>query len=184
MKLTSLDPLTVLNMGINIGKSRSAVEDIERCDPFLIRNDVESYTYMGWSELETIIRSGYDSCDRRIDELEEYLHNHGIDTAAAHPREEQYEHIYEARWNGIKRRMEAGQLLALPRGFGALQLHPILFKRHRQSNQLLQENYLGLSYLFEAGYSGMQVGAFSDLSGTWGVLLNLDTEVVHMVPLY
>ncbi len=176
-ELSSLDPLTVLNMGINIGKSRSAVEDIEKYDPFLIRNDVESYTYMGWSELETIIRSGYASCDRRIEELEKYLRDHGIDVAAESPKGAHYEEMYEARWNGIKRRMKAGQPLALPRGFGALQLRPILFKRHRESNRLLQENYLALSYLFESGYSGVQFGAFSDLSGTWGVILDLDTAL-------
>jgi NTE family protein len=174
-ELSSLDPLTVLNLGINIGKSRSAVEDIEKHNPFLIRNDVESYTYMGWSELEMIIRSGYESCDRRIEELVDYLRDRGIDVAAEPQMEAQYEEMYEARWNGIKRRMAAGQLLALPRGFGALQLRPILFKRHRESNRLLQENYLALSYIYESGYSGVQVGAFSDLAGTWGVILDLDT---------
>lgn len=176
-ELSSLDPLTVLNMGINVGKSRSAVEDIEEYTPFLIRNDVESYTYMGWSELELIIRSGYDSCDRRIEELVEYLRDRGIDVSADPPKTAQYQEMYEARWGEIKRRMEAGQLLALPRGFGALQLQAILFKRHRGSNQLLQKNYLALSYLFENRYSGVQFGAFSDLSGSWGALLDLDTAL-------
>jgi NTE family protein len=176
-ELSSLDPLTVLNMGINIGKSRSAVEDIEKHDPFLIRNDVESYTYMGWSELEMIIRSGYDSCDRRIEELEEYLRGRGINVATEPPKGTQNGEMYAERWGEIKRRMEAGQLLALPRGFGAVQLHPILFKRHRESNRLLQENYLALTYLFESGYSGVRFGAYSDLSGNWGVALDLETAL-------
>jgi len=175
--LNSLDPLTVLNMGINVGKSRNAVEDIEKHDPFLIRNNVESYTYMGWSELEMIIRSGYDSCDRRIEELVEYLRFRGIEVAAQPPKAAQHGEMYAERWGEIKRRMQAGQLLALPRGFGALRLHPILFKRHRESNRLLQENYLALSYLFEAGYSGVQFGAFSDLSGSWGMSLDLETAL-------
>ena len=180
-ELSSLDPLTVLNMGINIGKSRNAVEEIKEHDPFLIRNDVESYTYMGWSRLEKIIRSGYDSCDRRIEELEEYLHDRGIDVPEEPPNTlqllEQNGELYAERWSGIKRRMEAGQLQPLPRGFGALQIHPILLRRHRESNRLLQENYLAMSYLFETGYSGVRLGAFSDFSGTWGVLLDLDTAL-------
>jgi NTE family protein len=176
-ELSSLDPLTVLNMGINVGKSRSAVEDIEKHAPFLIRNDVESYTYMGWSELESIIRSGYDSCDRRIEELVDYLGDRGIEVSAEPPKGAKYVEMYEARWGEIKRRMDAGQRLALPRGFGALQLHPVLFKRHRGSNLLLQENYLALSYIFENRYSGVEFGAFSDFSGSWGVLLDLDTAL-------
>ena len=180
-ELSSLDPLTVLNMGINIGKSRNAVKEIKEHDPFLIRNDVESFTYMDWSQLEKIIRSGYDSCDRRIEELEEYLHNRGIDVSEESPNtlqlREQYAEMYAERWSVIKRRMEAGQFLPLPRAFGALQIHPILFRRHRGDNRLLQENYLALSYLFESGYSGARLGAFSDLSGSWGVLLDLDTAL-------
>ena len=180
-ELSSLDPLTVLNMGINIGKSRNAVKEIKEHDPFLIRNDVESFTYMDWSQLEKIIRSGYDSCDRRIEELEEYLHNRGIDVSEESPNtlqlREQYAEMYAERWSVIKRRMEAGQPLPLPRACGALQIHPILFRRHRGDNRLLQENYLALSYLFESGYSGARLGAFSDLSGSWGVLLDLDTAL-------
>ena len=180
-ELSSLDALTVLNMGINIGKSRNAVEEIKEHDPFLIRNDVESYTYMGWSQLEIIIRSGYDSCDRRIEELEEYLHHRGIDVPEeppqGSPKGAQYAEMYAERWAEIKRRMEAGHLLALPRGFGALQIQPILLRRHRESNRLLQANYLAVSYLFETGYSGVRLGAFSDLSGTWGALLHLDTAL-------
>jgi len=180
-ELSSLDPLTVLNMGINIAKSRNAVEQIKEHDPFLIRNDVESYTYMGWSRLEEIIRSGYDSCDRRIEELEEYLHDRGIDVSQGSPNtlqlREQYAEMYAERWSGIKRRMEAGQLLPLPRVFSALQIHPILFRRHRGDNRLLQDNYLALSCSFESGYSGVRFGAFSDLSGSWGALLDLDTAL-------
>ncbi|MBN1837109.1 MAG: patatin-like phospholipase family protein, partial [Spirochaetales bacterium] len=42
------DPVTVLNMSINIAKSRTAVQDIKAYEPFLIRNDVEEFSYMGY----------------------------------------------------------------------------------------------------------------------------------------
>jgi NTE family protein len=76
-ELKSLDPLTVLNLGLNVGKSRTAVRDIKTFDPFLIRNDVEEYTYMGWNQLERIIQDGYDTCDARIGDLERYLRDLG-----------------------------------------------------------------------------------------------------------
>jgi hypothetical protein len=180
-ELRSLDPLTILNMGINIGKSRTAVRDIETWQPFLIRNDVESYTYMGWNQLDSIIRSGYDSCDRRIEALGLYLRGMGISPDEGPSRtarlREEVASLYEQRWADIKRRLGAGHSLPIPRGFSALQIHPILLRQYRGSSVLEQSNYFAFSYLYEAGYGGIELGTLTDFDGTWGALARLNTAV-------
>jgi len=180
-ELKSLDPLTVLNRGINIAKSRSAVEDIETWEPFLIRNDVESFDYMGWEQLGDIVREGYDSCDRRIEALGEYLRDRGISAGERPSRtarlREEHAGRYEQRWAQIKKRLSAGRPLPLPGGFSALQVRPILLRQYRGESALEQSNYLALSYLYQAQYSAVELGALTDFAGTWGALTHLSTAV-------
>jgi NTE family protein len=172
------DPLSVLHTTFNITKSRSAVEDIKRFKPFLIRNDVEHFTYMGWRQMEEIILKGYQSCDDRIEALEHLLHERGIKTPLPVPQYQQpYRERYESRWAEIYRKLTAGQPLYLPEGFGAVQIHLQLMKLYRRDNRLEQNNYLGLSYLYERGYGSVQFGALSDLGQKWGLHLDLDTAL-------
>jgi hypothetical protein len=186
-ELKSLDPLTVLNLGLNIGKSRTAVEDIKEFEPFLIRNDVEEYTYMGWNQLEAIIQDGYEGCDERIDELEDLLRNleaggpggavaaEAVAAEAVAAQRDEYRRLYEERWQVIQRKLAAGRVLPLPRGFSALKVRPILLKRYRGQNGLEQNNYLETGWSYEAGTSALEVGALTDFTGTWGALLSLGT---------
>ncbi len=172
------DPLSVLHSGFNIAKSRSAVEDIKTYQPFLIRNDVEHFTYMGWRQLDEIIMKGYDSCDDRIEALERHLFDKGIETPMAVPQfEETYRELFKGRWNEIHRKLTAGQPLYLPKGFGAAQIHLLLRKLYRRDNRFEQSNYLGLSYLYERGYGSIQFGALSDFGQKWGVHLDLNTAL-------
>ena len=180
------DPVTVLNMAINIGKSRTGVRDIKAYRPFLIRNDVEQFTYMGWHQLDQIIQAGYESCSARSEDLQLYLQELGIEVpireanvpgGSGPAARERLGEMYRERWREIKRKMAAGYRLPLPRGFGAVQIQLLILKRYRGENRLEQNNYLALSYLYQAGYGGIRVGALSDLSGKWGALLHLDAAV-------
>jgi predicted acylesterase/phospholipase RssA len=170
------DPMTVLHMSINIAKSRSAVEEIKTYNPFLIRTDVEQFTYMGWHSLDEIIARGYRSASMRGEALVSYLSTHGIrpqHPAPALPGEPA--RLYAARWAEIKSRLAAGRPLKLPRGFGAWQIHPLLFRGYRLPNRLEERNYLAAGYLYEKGYGSLRLGALSDLGGKYGGLLHLDT---------
>ena len=172
------DPLSVLHTGFNITKSRSAVKDIKTYQPFLIRNDVEHFTYMGWRQMDEIILKGYESCDQRIEELERHLLESGLSTPMPAPQfvEPLKEH-YERRWVQIHRNLSAGRPLYLPDGFGAVQLHLLFLKQYRRDNHFEQNNYLGMSYLYERGYGSVQLGALSNLGGKWGVHLDLNTAL-------
>lgn len=55
------NPITVLNRAIDLGKTRSGMEDILAFRPMIIRNDVEDISYMAFSEPEFIIERGRKS---------------------------------------------------------------------------------------------------------------------------
>jgi hypothetical protein len=84
---------------------------------------------------------------------------------------------YRQRWQSLKRRLTAGWPLPLPRGFSALQVHPLALRRYRASNRLVQANYAAVDFSYEAGYSGLRAGLASDLSSRHGAFLNLATTV-------
>ena len=79
------DPFTIFTMAVNIGKSRTAVQDLRRYQPLLIRTDVEEFSFMGWHQLARIQGRGYDSCSERIGELRSYLQRAGVPLPAAGP---------------------------------------------------------------------------------------------------
>jgi len=170
------DPLTVFNMAINIGKSRTAVVDIKRFRPFLIRTDVEQFSFMGWHQLEEIEQRGYDSCSQRIEELVGYLADTGVRLPMRDARAEVSE-LYRERWQAIKRLLASGRSLPLSRGFGAVQLHPVALRLYRARNRLEQANYAAASYLYEAGYSSVRLGLLTGARSRQGAFLNLTTAV-------
>lgn len=172
------DPFTALLMGLDIAKNWGAVRDIKAYQPFLIRNDVEELTFMGYQHLDAIIRRGYESCARRIEELELYLGRRGVPAPLPEPpARRRLGAEYESRWKRIKRGLRAGLAPPLPRGFGAFQVHPLVLRRYRGANRMEQANYLAASYLYEAGSSRLRAGALTDLAGGWGGLLYLETAL-------
>jgi predicted acylesterase/phospholipase RssA len=178
------DPMTVLHMSINIAKSRAAVQDIKRYRPFLIRTDVEQFTYMGWHRLDEIIERGYRSSSERGPELLSYLGGHDIRAPRpAPPGRKEAAELYAARWAVIKRGLAAGRDLRLPQGFSAWQIHPLLLRGYRLPNRLEQQNYLAAGYLFEKGAGSLRLGAAGDLGGKYGALLHLDTALAGALAL-
>jgi NTE family protein len=168
------DPFTVFTLAINIGKSRTGVQDIHRYQPFLIRADVEQFTYMSWNRLEEIKGRGYESCSSRIEELREYFQRVGVQLPMPDPRAGVGER-YRQRWREVKRRLQAGQSLPLPRGFAALQVHPQSLRLYRAPNRLMQSNLAAVSFLYERGSSGLRLGLLSDLRDRHGAFLELGT---------
>ena len=167
------DPFTIFTMAVNIGKSRTAVQDLRRFQPLLIRTDVEEFSFMGWHQLALIQGRGYDSCAERIGELRAYLERSGVPLPLPDPRGAAAER-YRRRWRDIRGRLEAGQSLPLPGGYHALQLHPLVLRRYRGSNRLVQANFAAASYLYERGYGGLRLGLLSDLGSRHGAFLDLD----------
>jgi len=55
------NPLTILNVAMDITKTRAGVTAIKKYDPIWVRCDVESFSFMDWKSLDDIVLRGYNS---------------------------------------------------------------------------------------------------------------------------
>ncbi len=62
-ELNLSNPITNLNVAMDIGKSRSAIGDIKRYDPVWIRCAVEEFSFMEWYSINEIVAQGYKSAE-------------------------------------------------------------------------------------------------------------------------
>ena len=60
------NPLTILNVSMDISKSRAGVSAIKQYDPGLIRCDVESFSFMDFGKLDELVGRGYESAERAL----------------------------------------------------------------------------------------------------------------------
>ena len=68
-ELNLRNPLTILNVAMDVGKSRKGVEQIKRFDPLLIRCQVESFSFMDFAAIDAIALEGYRSADEMSGQL-------------------------------------------------------------------------------------------------------------------
>jgi NTE family protein len=61
------NPLTILNRAVDITKSRKAVEQIEALNPYLIRCEVEEFSFMAFDRLDELVETGYRSAQKVTD---------------------------------------------------------------------------------------------------------------------
>ena len=116
------NPITVLNRVFDIGKTRTGMEDLFGLSPFVIRNDVETVSYMEFAYPEAIIQRGRRSAEAVADELLSWLPGEnrqvGISPALAEKRA-QYQ-------TAIPGGLDAYRRGALPPLDGNLRLSPRL----------------------------------------------------------
>ncbi len=62
-------PITVLNRAVDIGKTREGMKQIEQSKAFVIRNDVETLSYMQFSDPDLIIKKGASSAVAALEAL-------------------------------------------------------------------------------------------------------------------
>ncbi len=55
------NPLVILNRALDLGKSRTAITELDRFRPAVIRCAVEDVSYMAFDGVATIVRRGYES---------------------------------------------------------------------------------------------------------------------------
>ncbi|MFW5714945.1 MAG: patatin-like phospholipase family protein [bacterium] len=65
-QLNLSNPVTNLNVAMDIGKSRRAVSSIKQFDPIWIRCNVEKFSFMDWNFIEEIATRGYESASRTL----------------------------------------------------------------------------------------------------------------------
>ena len=68
-KLNLRNPVTNINVALDIGKSRTGVSQIKQYNPLLIRCNVESFSFMEFGSLPEIQAAGYISADELTAEL-------------------------------------------------------------------------------------------------------------------
>jgi NTE family protein len=64
------NPLTILNVSMDINKSRAGIRQIKEFDPLLIRCSVEQFSFMDFSSLKEISDAGYQSAKKMSSELD------------------------------------------------------------------------------------------------------------------
>lgn len=162
------NPLTILNVAMDISKGRDAVEDLETYKPFLIRGDVEEISFMAFDEGEAILKAGYDSCDKIIEPLLQYLQERGIRP------EPDLKPLPQAE--AIHGRLEAWKPfmgLYLPpyqESNLLLQIGGEIFKQYGSRYVLMQENYLAGRAIFRAGRHQLELNLLYDEQGRGGGL--------------
>lgn len=62
------NPLTILNVAMDITKSRAGVKDLKEYNPVWIRCDVETFSFMDWSAMDEIVSRGYASACEELDQ--------------------------------------------------------------------------------------------------------------------
>ena len=99
------NPMTILNVTIDISKSRRSVKEIKEFKPFLIRCDVEDISFMAFDEGEKIITKGYESADDVLPELINYLNSRGISSKKTVLEEFNSTKEIHNNWQTIKTRL-------------------------------------------------------------------------------
>ncbi|MBI9104335.1 MAG: patatin-like phospholipase family protein [Spirochaetales bacterium] len=63
------NPITILNVAIDVGKTRTGIEDIKEFNPLLIRCNVESFSFMEFDAVQELLAAGYESAEKMKDEI-------------------------------------------------------------------------------------------------------------------
>ncbi|MDY7026865.1 MAG: patatin-like phospholipase family protein, partial [Spirochaetota bacterium] len=61
------NPLTILNVAMDITKARAGVKELKEYKPVWIRCDVETFSFMNWSAMDEIVQRGYASACEELD---------------------------------------------------------------------------------------------------------------------
>jgi predicted acylesterase/phospholipase RssA len=96
------NPLTVLNVTMDISKSRRAINQIKEYNSFLIRCDVEDISFMAFDEGDRIIKKGYESSSKVLTDLIGYLNERDINPVNKNPEIFSSTKIIHDNWLSLK----------------------------------------------------------------------------------
>jgi predicted acylesterase/phospholipase RssA len=133
------NPITILNVTLDISKSRRSVKQIKEFKPFLIRCDVEDISFMAFNEGEKIINKGYESCSKSLSSLNIYLENRGISPSRERLTAFESTKGLHENWINVKTRLHQTPLPVKEPGWS---IHPGLESWHLFGNpHYLNQNY-------------------------------------------
>ncbi len=175
-KVNLENPVTILNVTMDISKTRRAVSQIKKYKPFLIRCSVEDISYMAFDDGENIIRKGYESCGRDMPELVSYLADRGIHPNPSGIKDFDVSKEIHDRWIRIRDRID---YITLPYdGKGRSSAAGLnIRKTYGGEHYLKQDTGVILNNLFWNDSVLFQAGITSDFDGIPGIRGGLDIGI-------
>jgi len=169
------NPLSILNRTFDIGKTRAGLQQIQDVNPFIIRNDVEHFSFMEFSDPHAIIGAGEMSASAALADVRTYLGIglnsglNGLDEALQVRRD-----YYAGRVPGMIRELVFG---ALPT-FEPTSRYKLRFKLSDAFGysvmSLDDQSYFGLFLASAVGKIRFNAGMMAGLAGVaghqWGAI--------------
>ncbi len=149
------NPLTILNVSIDIGKRRKGVQEIKEhlSDVIWIRCDVEDVSFMEFSAIHDLARKGYFSAQQHKDDLKD-LPRVPMDDALVERRSSLTETIRKSldRHNTFSHSKLQANTHLLGLGFDS--------ERGETDDSLLKDaNFIGMKYILRAGDIDLSINA-------------------------
>ncbi len=136
------NPITILNVSIDIGKRRAGVADLILYDPILIRCAVEDFSFMDFGRLDEIYEAGYESAKEKKTDLE------GFSLEQEAMAFEQLREQFELRQSIVKRNLDYFNFIPGKRGKGKFHLQPKGFGAPHDNTPLYDDTVLSLGYWY------------------------------------
>lgn len=158
------NPITILNVAIDIGKTRQGVAEMKEHEHILIRSDVEHFSFMDFDQIEAIKSVGYHSAEKQIS-LEEFPLKHSVYSGDMGVTEElmllreQYEQRISEISNRISRHGE------IPRKDTVFRLRPVLEIYGQPSSRLYLRDEAAAVLSAELFCQSFRTGVFG--GGLW-----------------
>ncbi len=174
-KLDLRNPVTNINVALDIGKSRTGVTQIKKYNPVLIRCNVESFSFMEFGSLPEISSAGYQSAAEMSSELL------SLESGGMSPELEAVREAYGIRIKKAEaayRRLESIPVLNPSLLFtGELNYNPAV----RSSRYLIEDIHLTGGFDFSYGYfnAGIFAGGGFQAGGAGGLYPVFDTRVSY-----
>ena len=158
------NPLTVLNVAIDIGKTRQGIVEMKENEHILIRSDVEHFSFMDFDQIEAIRLAGFDSAEQQID-LEEFPLKYSVSSGDMGVTEELMflREQYEQRISEIPTRIS--QHGEIPRKDAVFRLRPVLELYGQPSSRLYLRDEAAAVLSAELFYQSFRTGIFG--GGMW-----------------
>ncbi len=175
-KVNLKNPVTILNVTMDINKTRRAVSQIKKYDPFLIRCSVEEISYMAFDDGENIIKKGYESCSRDMPELISYLSERGIHPNPSGMKDFKISETIHNRWIRIKNKIDYINLPNDGRGMSS-GIALTLRKKYEGEHYLKQDLGIIQNNLFWDNSILLNAGITSDYNGIPGLYGSLNINI-------
>lgn len=173
VELNLKNPVTILNVSMDISKTRKAVKQIKEYSPFLIRCDVEKISYMAFDSSEEIIKKGYESCNDEMDDLLKYLSERDIYPSTAPVEPFEIAETYRKRWNDVKNKLDYIDLPTDGTDFSS-SIGFLNWKTYGSMHNLNENLFIEEANWFRFNNTGFEAGIFSDIEGNPGIKLSLN----------